>query len=335
MKTIYFGTYTKRQSQGIYAADFETDSGQLSNLRLLAKEPNPTYLTFSENNCYSVGSYKGKGGIASFNQHFQLINHVVETGAPLCYVAADKQHRLVYGANYHKGEILIYKQGNKGELTLVNKLLHHGSGPHQNQAGPHPHFADLTPDGCLITCDLGTDSVITYDVSNRGQTKELGHYHAASGSGCRHLVFHPKQKTVYLVCELNATVEVLDYYGKGQFKKRQTITTLPDNYQGFNACGAIRITKDGRFLYVSNRGHDSIVVFAVTENGELENRQIIPSAGQTPRDFTLSPAEDFLIAVHQDSDNAAVFKRDSKTGLLTEKSRNFTVPEAVCVLFND
>ncbi|MEX2784551.1 lactonase family protein [Streptococcus sp. H49] len=335
METIYFGTYTKRQSQGIYSADFDTKDGRISNLQLAAEEVNPTYLAFSDSNCYSVGSYGGMGGIANFDSRFQLINHVVEEGAALCYVAVDKGRRLVYGANYHKGEVCIYKQNNQGQLTLANKIHHHGSGPHKNQASPHPHFADLTPDNYLVTCDLGTDSVTTYAVTDSGQAEKIANYQAAPGAGSRHLVFHPDGKTAYLVCELNASVEVLNYRGQGKFEKQQTAPTLPADYKGFNACGAIRITKDGRFLYVSNRGHDSIAVFAILTDGRLEKRQIISSAGQTPRDFCLSPKEDYLIVVHQDSDNAAVFRRDSKTGLLVERSHDFTVPEAVCVLFND
>lgn len=334
IETIYFGTYTKKTSQGIYCADFDSSNGEISNLQLVAKEDNPTYLSFStEGNLYTVTNGKEKGGIASYDSDFQLLNKVVEDGPGLCYIAVDNKRGLVYGANYHKGQLNIYKCEENGSLTLLNTLQHHGSGPHPNQARAHVHFSDLTPDKYLITCDLGTDEVTTHMISPQGQLIEIGKYKAASGSGPRHLVFHKEFKIAYLVCELNATIEVLIYDGYGQFEHYQTVSTLPDNYDGFNACAAIRISHDSRFVYVSNRGHDSIAVFEVIGDGVLERRQIIPSAGRSPRGFNLSSDDNFLIAVHQDSDNATVFKRDPKSGLLTEISHDFKVPEAVCLVF--
>ena len=109
-QTIYFGTYTKKESKGIYKAQFDPETGTLSYLELVVAEPNPTYSAFSEKgNLYSVGAEEGKGGIASFTADFQPLNHVVEEGAPLCYVSVDDKRQLVYGANYHKGQVLVYK----------------------------------------------------------------------------------------------------------------------------------------------------------------------------------------------------------------------------------
>ena len=163
MQDIYFGTYTKRDSKGIYKASFDERTGQLSDLQLVAQEPNPTYLAFSKAGfLYSVGAEEGLGGIASFNPDHQLINHVVDEGAPLCYVSVDEARGLVYGANYHKGQVLSYRIHEDGHLTLVDQATHQGSGPHENQASPHVHYADLTPDKLLVTCDLGTDQVVVY-----------------------------------------------------------------------------------------------------------------------------------------------------------------------------
>ncbi|MBP2622508.1 lactonase family protein [Streptococcus oricebi] len=333
-QTVYFGTYTRRNSQGIYKADLDPTSGHLSQLTLVAAEPSPTYLAFDQaGHLYSVGSKDGQGGIVALDQKGQVINHLVSEGAPLCYVAVDEKRQLVYGANYHKGQVLVYQKQADGSLTLADSDTHQGHGPHENQASAHVHFSDLTPDNYLITCDLGTDQVITYDVSPEGKISKLGSYQAAPGAGARHIVFHHFFKMAYLICELNSTIEVLAYDGMGDFEHLQTISTLPEDYTGPNGTAALRLSADGRFLYGSNRGHDSIVVYKIVGDGMLELVEIVPTQGNNPRDFNITPDQNYLIAVHQDSDNATVFKRNPETGKLTELSHDFYVPEAVCVAF--
>lgn len=331
---IFFGTYTRRTSKGIYKADFDEKTGQLSNLQLVAEESNPTYLAFAQDEkLYTVGAVEDEGGIAAFSADYRLLNHVLEKGAPLCYVSVDDKRNLVYGANYHKGQILSYKRLADGSLELADIKQHQGSGPHENQQGPHAHFADLTPDQYLVTCDLGCDQVLTYDVAEDGKLTLLDTYHSAAGAGPRHIVFHPTAKIAYLICELNATIEVLIYDGLGQFELMQTISTLPADYTGFNGTAAIRVSKDGKFVYASNRGHDSIAVYKTLNDASLELVEIVPTNGKTPRDFNLSPDNNHLIVVHQDSDNATVFSRDVNIGTLTEISHDFQVPESVCVTF--
>ena len=334
-QSIYFGTYTKKESKGIYKAQFDPETGSLSDLELVAAEPNPTFIAFSEKgNLYSVGAQDGKGGIASFTADFQPLNHVVEEGAPLCYVSVDDKRQLVYGANYHKGQVLVYKIEGDGQLSLIDQDTHEGKGPHENQARPHVHFADLTPDQYLITCDLGTDSLHTYEVSDQGKLTLLHHYKTAPGAGPRHLVFHPHHKIAYLINELNATIDVLFYDGMGEFEHFQTVSTLPEDYDGQKWASAIKLSADGKFLYASNRAHNSIVVFEVIADGSLKLIEIVPTDGLNPRDFTLSPDQHYLIAAHQDSPNATVFKRDPETGRLSSLSHDFYVPEAVCTVFH-
>ena len=141
---VYFGTYTRRISQGIYKADFDTETGKLSNLELFAAEPSPTYLAFDQHqHLYTVGSHDDKGGIAAYKTDGVLLNHVVEEGAPHCYVAVDETRSLVYGANYHKGQVLVYKRKEDGCLELADKVQHTGHGPHENQVSPHVHYTDF------------------------------------------------------------------------------------------------------------------------------------------------------------------------------------------------
>ena len=333
-QTVYFGTYTRRESKGLYKADFDSNNGILSNLALVAEEASPTYLAFdAADHLYTVGAENGQGGIAAFDKDFKLLNHVVEEGAPLCYVAVDEKRDLVYGANYHKGQVLVYKRLSDGSLELADSDTHEGSGPHENQASAHVHFTDLTPDQYLVTCDLGTDQVVTYDLSEDGKLKKLDTYTCSPGAGARHLVFHNYYKMANLICELNSTIEVLIYDGVGQFEHLQTISTLPEDFTGANGTAAIRLSADGKFLYGSNRGHDSIAVYKILKDGSLELVEITPTNGKNPRDFNITPDQNYIIAVHQDSDNATVFKRDIESGKLTEVSHDFYVPESVCVTF--
>ena len=179
--------------------------------------------------------------LSAYQTNGTLLNHVVEEGAPHCYVAVDEERDLVYAANYHKGQVLVYKRQEDGRLLLSDVDQHSGQGPHENQASPHVHYTDLTPDNYLVTCDLGTDQVITYDLDSEGKLSKLYTYHSQPGAGSRHIIFHNHYKIAYLICELNSTIEVLIYDGVGEFERMQVISTLPDGYEGFNGTAAIRL----------------------------------------------------------------------------------------------
>ncbi len=153
--------------------------------------------------------------------------------------------------------------------------------------------------------------MVTYKVSDQGKVEKIATYQVARKWSTSHCL--PScRKIAYLICELNSTIEVLIYDGWGQFEHLQTVSTLPEDHTGFNGTAAIRITKDGKFIYGSNRGNDSIAVYKTLADASLELVEIVPTNGKTPRDFTLSPDEKHLIVVHQDSDNATVFKEMPK-----------------------
>ncbi|MGT2930537.1 lactonase family protein [Streptococcus dentasini] len=333
MEQIYFGTYTKRESHGIYRADFDNQAGRLTNLQLLAEVSNPTYLTMTKDGClYSIASKEGQGGVASFGVDLHPLNHVLEDGAAPCYLGSDDKRGLVFSANYHTGQALIYKRQTDGQLSLVNRIIHQGSGPHPHQDHARVHFADLTPDRYLLTCDLGTDELTSYALNDTGQVQPINNFQLVSGSGPRHVIFHPIFKHAFVVCELNSTVQNLIYQGCGSFENFQSLSSIPKGYTAFNAPAAAQVTQDGWFLYVSNRGHNSIACYQFTLDGYLHLIDIVPTHGQTPRDISLTSSEDYLLVPHQDSDNVTVFKRDKKTGHLNEVSHDFRVPEAVCVI---
>lgn len=335
---IILGTYTRRISQGLYQIELDTSAETLNNLELVTEETSPTYFAKSkENFLYSVTSREGQGGMSSYDAQNKFLNAVTEEGAPPCYVAVDEQRQLVYGANYHKGELNTYKIQPDGSLEAAASLFHkEPTGPHKNQDHAHTHYTDLAPDQRLVVCDLGTDRVYTYDVSETGEVEEVAVYVAEPGTGPRHLVFHPTEMIAYLFGELDSSVTVLTYdKTDGSFTQKQKVSTLPKDFDGENGGAAIRISNDGRYLYASNRGHNSIAAFAVAEDGlSINSIQIISTEGDFPRDFALSPDNNYLVAANQNSDNLTLYRRDSETGLLTMIQKDVFAPEAVCVYFD-
>lgn len=333
-ETILLGTYTRRESQGIYQITLDTENEELKDLKLMTPENSPTYLTVSQkNNCYTVSAEEEAGGIAAYDPSWQRLNRVTEKGAPLCYVAVDEPRQLVYGANYHKGEVNVYKIEKDGSLTATDQVFHQSpTGPHKNQDNPHVHYTDLTPDQRLAVCDLGTDEVYTYDIHD-GKLSETAIYKAAPGTGPRHLAFHPKMSLAYLLGELDNTVTVLAYdKNDGTFTEQAKYTTLPKDFDGESSGAAIRVTKDARFLYASNRGHNSIAVFEIMDE-KLRPVQIISTEGDFPRDFNLNTTEEYLVCANQNSDNLTLYRRDPASGELLMLQKDIYAPETVCVSF--
>lgn len=338
VEKFLLGSYTRRISEGIYDITLDTKKKELVQLTHLISEDNPTYLDVSDNDIlYAVAKEGDLGGVASYKKNdngtYTLLNRVMLEGAPPCYVAVDNKRQVVYGANYHQGILYSYKISEDGSLTLADKIQDNGHGPHENQDGPHVHYADLTPDNRLVVCDLGNDTVYTYDVDNEGKLTEVAKFIASPGTGPRHLVFHPTKPIAYLFGELSSDVLVLDYDAStGSFKELQTISTLPETHTGFNGGAAIRISKDSKFLYASNRGHNSLVVYSISEDGKtLNTLQWISVEGDFPRDFNLSKTDDFIVVSNQNSDNLTLFERNNDTGLLTLLQKDVFAPEVVCV----
>lgn len=335
---ILFGTYTKRVSKGIYAADFDSETGQLSNANLVAELGSPTYLALSNaNKLYAVDKGNGKGGVAVYDYkdgHATLQQEVLSEGASPAYVAVDESRQLVYTGNYHKGTLDVYAIAENGDLTLTDSYQSEGKGPRPEQESTHVHFSNLTPDNRVVVVDLGADKVLTFDVSDSGKLKLVATFTTEAGFGPRHIRFSPDGQYAYLLGELSSKLSVLKYNADGSFTLLQTVLMIPEDWDAHNGGAAIYVSNDGRFIYTSNRGHNSIAVFAVKENGAtVEHIQWISTEGDFPRDFALSPDEKFLVAANQNTDNVSVYARDSETGKLRLVQKDFAVPEAIRVLF--
>jgi len=336
---LLFGTYTKKTSQGIYAATLDTTEKTLTVNGLIAKTANPTYLALSaKHRLYSVVKADDDGGVAAWQLNGQTatpLNEVVAPGTPPAYVAVDEARQLVYSANYHTGTASVFKIATNGELELADQVVHTGSGPRPEQTASHIHYTDLTPDNRLAVIDLGSDKVYVYNVSAAGQLSLQSTLTLAPGFGPRHLVFAPDGRHAFLAGELSSNVASLAYDpANGQFTQLSVIKTIPADYTEHNGAAAIRLSRDGHYLYVSNRGYDSLAVFRVNADFSLTAIQQISTAGEFPRDFDLDPTEAFVVAVNQNTDNATLYARDLQTGQLSLLQADIAVPEGVCVLFS-
>lgn len=333
------GTYTRRVSEGIYTIRLNPETKKLEDLTLLTKIGNPTYLATTRDKriIYSIISEKDHGGIVSLVKNdqgdYERMVAVMAEGAAPCYIALDEERQLIYTANYHNGDVSVYQTDSEGNLKLTDTIVHQGSSVHENQDAPHAHYSNLTPDKkYMVACDLGTDKVYTYKVSEEAKLTEVATLKVAPGTGPRHLVFHPTLAVAYLFGELSSDVIVLYYEeSTGIFEEAQTISTIPKDHTSFNGGAAIRISSDGKFVYASNRGHNSIVTFSTDNNGLLTLVNYTPTEGETPRDFNLDPSENFVLVGHQDSDNLTLFERNQKDGTLTLLQKDVEAPEVICV----
>lgn len=334
----YFGTYTRSTSQGIYQARLH--NGALEDISLLSAIENPTYLALDHqhNRLISVGQFETAAGLAvidlSDNKKGQIQSTLSYSKHVPCYVSYDAEKGLVYTANYHDAILAVLSLSEDGQLHLLDQVHHEGSGPHPNQASAHIHFACPHPftEG-LLTCDLGSDLISHYRLNSAKKLVKVNDLQITPGSGPRHLAFHPSQPVAYLLSELTSEVTVLPFDSQKQcFRLGASYSLLPDDFQGQNSGAAIRLSRDGHFLYASNRGHNSIVVFTIAEDGQsLHLIQRLSSGDDFPRDFNLSTDGHWLICGHQKG-LTRIFSRDPHSGKLALKDPIYTIPECVCVL---
>jgi 6-phosphogluconolactonase len=350
---VYFGTYSGAKSKGIYLSRFDEATGKLTAPELAATTKNPSFLAVHPNGrfLYAVGELSGAtglraGAVAAFRidpKSGQLtpINRQPSGGGGPCHLSVDPTGKCILTANYGSGGVgllPIKDDGSVGAPCVA--IQHHGSSVNpQRQAGPHAHF--ITPDPAnrfALACDLGLDQVLVYKFDPAQCTLVANEPPAASiqpGSGPRHVVFHPKGRFVYLISEISSTITALTYDEKlGVLKEFQTVSTLPADFKGSSSGAEIQIHPSGKFLYGSNRGHDSIAVFAIeAKSGKLTCLGYESTGGKIPRHFTFDPSGKWVVAENQDSNDVVVFKADAKTGRLTLTSERIEVGTPVCAVF--
>lgn len=341
---VFIGTYTKAPSEGIYAYQFDSKTGRLQSLGLAAKVANPSFLALHPNGkfVYAV-TEAGKGAVTAFavdRERGKLteLNRVSSKGDGPCHLNVDRTGRFLIVVNYGSGSTTRIPIGGDGRLSEPSAFVQHakpvggaGTDP-SRQAGPHAHSVNFSPDGRFaMVADLGRDEVIAYGLEGGG-LDEGPVAHVAPGSGPRHFAFHPSGKTAYVINEMKSTVTVFDY-NAGVLKEKQTVSALPEGYSGNSSTAEVLVHPSGRFLYGSNRGHNSIAMFAIEAGGKLRFMGTEPTRGDTPRNFGIDPTGAWLIAANQNSNSIVVFRIDAKTGKLTAVGDPIAVGSPVCVKF--
>lgn len=350
---VYFGCYTnpKSGSKGIYMAKFEAEAGELSDAVLAVETGSPSFLAIhpSKKYLYAVGEAgtpgQVGGGVSAFgiatDGKLKLINQVSSVGAGPCHVSLDQTGKMAMVANYGGGSIASYSIADDGSLSDAKTFVQHegGSVNKKRQAGPHAHSMNRSPDNRFaFACDLGLDKVLIYAIDPATGTMKLhGHGTVPPGSGPRHFAFHPNGKFAFVNNEMLMTETTFAYDAdKGTLTEVATVSTLPEadrGKEGFSTAETV-VHPNGKFVYVSNRTHDTIAVFTCDPaTGKLALIQNAPAEGQIPRNFSLDPSGKWMIVAHQNSNTAALFKVDQETGKLTFTGKKINVGGSVCVRF--
>jgi 6-phosphogluconolactonase len=349
----YFGTNTGNgKSKGIYCYKLDLSTGILSSIGVTEGIKNPTFVAIHPSGKYlyavsEVNSADGQpgGALSAFTinrKSGQLtpLNHQSSEGAGPCHVSVDKTGRVALVANYGSGSIASLPIKADGSLEkAATAIQHEGSSVNKaRQAGPHAHSVNVAPDNRFVfAADLGLDKVLIYKLDPAKGTltaNDPAFGAAPPGGGPRHFTFDPSGRHAYVCNEMKSSVTAFDYDAtKGSLTEFQTITTLPEETAG-NSTAEIQIHPSGKFLYCSNRGHDSLAIFTIdAKTGKLTAVGHQKTLGKTPRNFGIDPTGTFIVACNQSTDNVAVFKIDQSTGKLTQVGGLTEIPSPVCVKF--
>jgi 6-phosphogluconolactonase len=338
---LFIGTYT----QLIYVYKMDTLTGALSQVCTSPQTSNPSYLAihFNKKWLYAVNEYSGTISSFSFDSvqnQITFINSMSSQGDDPCYVSIDKTGRYVMTANYNSGSVAVLPIGNNGALGQATSVdQHSGSGPVAGrQDGPHAHMIIQADNHFVYNTDLGIDKILIYTLDTiNGKIQDIGKDASAiSGAGPRHIAFHPTKPWMYVVCELNGTVEAFTVdNSSGALTRFQTISTLSAGDTSAAASADIHITPDGKYLYASNRGEiNNIAIYAISQDsGKLSLLGHQSTLGRTPRSFVIDPTGTFLLVANQDDNNIVTFKINSSNGLLIETGIQTSVPSPVCLKF--
>ena len=348
---VYVGTYTGEGSAGIYAFRMNEASGELTQIHSINDPNNPSFLEVDPEKKYlyavhELGNYMGRSqgairayAIDSKTWNLTMLNEQPSHGAHPCFVSVDAAGRVVMLANYSGGNVAVYPIKEDGSLGQAGSVIQHeGSGAvPSRQSGPHAHSITPSPDGRFaFAADLGIDKIMTYQIDAENAKlipADPPHTNTAPGAGPRHFTFHPGGSFAYGINELNSTITAYAYHaGTGGLSPIETVGTLPSDFADWNACADIHCSPDGRYLFGSNRGHDSLVIFRVDNNtGKLSLIGHQPVEGRTPRNFAVDPTGTFILVANQDTNNIVVFRFDPDKGTLTPTGHGVQISKPVCV----
>jgi len=348
-RMLYVGTYTTSgKSEGIYGYHMDA-TGALTRSTSI-RSVNPSFLTIdrSKRFLYAVNEFgefleKPGGAVSAFaidpaTGNLRLLNQQATQGADPCHLSVDSKKRTLLVANYTGGNVSVFPLRSDGTLGVVAEVKQHeGSGPKEQQKGPHAHCVIFDrAERHAFAADLGIDKVMIYRF-DRGKLSPAAQPFAElkSGAGPRHLSFHPSGKFLYVISELDSTMSAFKYDEReGTLTMIETVSTLPSDFTGTSYCADVHVSPSGQFLYGSNRGHNSIVVFAIDQReGRLMLVEHVSTEGNWPRNFTIDPSGTFLLVANQRSDNVVVFSIDPSNGRLKPTGVNEQIPSPVCLRF--
>ncbi len=351
--TFYVGTYTNGRSEGIYVCSMDPGSGTVALKSVRNGVVNPSYLVVANSGrfLYSVNEISGhegggRGTVSSFriderSGGLEFLNSQPSHGSSPCHLTIDHRDAYVVVSNYGSGSVAVLPVMNDGSLGPAVELIQHsGSGLHrERQNAPHTHSAVLDDSNRFaVVADLGTDRLAVYrfcEETGDLQAAENPFLPALAGAGPRHIAFAPGGGFAYVTNELNSTLAALEFNATtGQLRELQVLSTLPQAFCGQNLSGDVSVHPSGAFVYASNRGHDSIAVFAVDEEtGTLTLVQHRSSLGKTPRGIVLDPTGEFLLVANQETDSVVVFAVNPGTGMLSHTGHAVDIPAPTCVRF--
>jgi 6-phosphogluconolactonase len=352
----YIGTYTvggvvnsSKKSDGIYVLGYDSTTGNLTRISSTFEKDNPSFLSISPNGnfLYSVGEIDdSRGGALSAYEinhstgGLEILNTISSGSKGPCHLSTDRTGTSLLAANYAGGASTITSINEDGSLSDdIQVIQHEGSSVNpERQMEPHAHSINVTPNNKFaLVPDLGTDKIMIYSidqVNSRLIPNNPSFAKVDPGMGPRHLEFHPNGNVVYVINEIGATITSFDIdNNSGEMSSIETISTLPDGYHQ-KSCADIHISSDGKFLYGSNRGHNSLAIFSVSSDGrKLSKLGYESTIGETPRNFSLDPEGNFLLAANQDTSNIYTFKVNREDGTLDQTGDKIEIPYPVCIKF--
>ncbi|SCY80182.1 lactonase family protein [Flavobacterium caeni] len=341
---LLIGTYTNScESAGIYAYEFDAETGAFLFKSSSKNVQNPSYLTVSPDGktIYSVNENGANSQVSSFDWNaatgkIDFRNAKPAMGADPCHIINDEKN--VIAANYSGGNIAVFGKQSGGSLTDAKQVIQHEghSVNAQRQESPHVHMVHFSPDKKFVLAnDLGTDRLYVYDYAADANSplRLKDTVPTKTGGGPRHLAFSPNGLHVYLLHELDGALTVFNYKN-GTLRRIQETSVVPAGFSGSTSAADLHLSADGKFLYATNRGDaNTISVFSVDARGKLAHQQTLPSGGKGPRNFAIDPTGKYVLVAHQYSNDIIVFERDQATGLLKNTGKKLELCAPVCLVF--
>ena len=344
---VYFGSHRSGPNIGFSLAHFDTDTGALTKPEFLLEAPEPAYFVITPDGRHLYTCNSGNNATVSAYEidphtgHLTFLNRGATGGGDTSYVSLDQTGHYALAANYDGGSIAVFALKPDGGLGARTAFVQHtGSGINpQRQTHAYAHSIVTDPDNKFaLAADLGLDKLFVYRFDARDgslQPNDPPFVTVKPGSGARHVKFHPNGKWVYLITEMGCTIYAFNWNAaNGTLAEFQSVSTLPEDFKGVSTCAEMLVHPNGKFLYGSNRGHDSLAVFAIdAASGRLKLLECVACGGKTPRNFAFDPTGKWILCANQDGNNAVVFRIDENTGRLTQTGQPVSVPTPYCPRF--